>query len=109
MFKLAGLVARTVRRPNFRGCFRIILPLAIGLLTVSFSRPAFAIDGIGTATVTKLSACPNSGLSNGACYKVVVAGCAGTSQEFIASAKVNQPPHGQASKGTVFFTTGGGG
>jgi hypothetical protein len=108
MFKLAGLVALS-RRPSFSGCFRIILPVAIGILAGSFSKPALAIDGIGTATVTKLSACPNSGLSKGACYKVVIAGCAGTSQEFIASAKINQPPAGHASKGTVFFTTGGGG
>lgn len=71
--------------------------------------PAFAAkNSIGTATLTQ-GVCQNTGLAHGACYRVVISGCPEATGDFAATIKVNQPPNSNALKGTVFFTTGGGG
>jgi len=69
---------------------------------------AKAEDSIGTATLTPIS-CPASGLANGTCYKVTISGCPESTSDFNASIKVNAAPKGTKFKGSIFFTTGGGG
>jgi hypothetical protein len=109
MLRPIDVTALFIRKICFRGGFQVVVTVAVAMLAGSASQPAFGLDGIGAATVTKLSACPVGGLSKGTCYKVVISGCAGTAKDFIATAKVNLPLDGHASKGTVFFTTGGAG
>jgi hypothetical protein len=91
-----------------------MLRLPIALLLMIFAGfaigpSAFALDPIGSATVTRLSSCPEGGLPNGACYEVTISNCAETAGDFIATVKVNEPVNGRDSQGAVFFTTGGGG
>jgi hypothetical protein len=62
---------------------------------------------IGTATLT-LRACDDKGLADGACYRAVISACP-EAGDFAASIKINEPPNLSLLKGTVFFTTGGGG
>jgi hypothetical protein len=71
--------------------------------------PAHASQNtIGTATIA-LSTCQNTGLSDGTCYRVVVSDCPEATGEFAAAVKINEPSDLSLLKGTVFFTTGGGG
>ena len=82
---------------------------ALFVLSVSFhSYSALAEDSIGTATFKEIS-CPATGLANGTCYKVTISGCPESTGDFIAAVKVNVPPNGKKSIGSIFFTTGGGG
>jgi hypothetical protein len=87
------------------GLMRTTFALLVPLLGYS----AFAVDPIGTATVTKLNSCPAGGLANGTCYKVTISNCPESTGTFAAAIKVNAPPNGQKFLGAVFFTTGGGG
>ncbi len=81
--------------------------LVFGVLLHGYS--AFAVDSIGTATLTKQNSCPAGGLANGTCYKVKVSNCPESTGTFVAAIKVNGPPNGLKPLGAVFFTTGGAG
>src|SRR5271169_1243746 len=86
----------------------IALPLIV-LVTLAIASPAFALDPIGSASVTRLSSCPAGGLPGGTCYKVTISDCTENAGDFVASIKLNETPNGQDPQGIVFFTTGGGG
>jgi hypothetical protein len=90
------------------GAIRTIFALLLwGAPLLGYS--AFAVDPIGTATLTKLNSCPAGGLPNGTCYKVTISNCPESRRNFVAAIKMNIPPGAQKPLGTVFFTTGGGG
>jgi hypothetical protein len=110
---LAGAVFGAFAVPlgcaGLKGSLRVLVLSVVAVLAGSTSKPAFGIDGIGTATISQLSSCAPGGLSNGTCYEVSISDCGEISGAFIATAKINAPPNGRASKGAVFFSTGGGG
>lgn len=67
-----------------------------------------AQNAIGTATLSA-RACNATGLAGGNCYRAVISGCPEATGNFAAAVKINQAPSPSQLKGTVFFTTGGGG
>ncbi len=52
---------------------------------------------------------PGTGLANGTCYRAVVSDCPEATGDFAAAVKINEPANLSQVRGTVFFTTGGGG
>lgn len=84
----------------------ILVILAAGIFLLGSSALA---DSLGTATTSKLSSCPSTGLAKGTCYRVTISGCAENPQSFVAIVKVNEAVNRTQPIGTVFFTTGGGG
>ena len=75
------------------------------MLIIMSAAPASG-DEIGRAALSAID-CPAGGLANGTCYEAAISNC--PSGQFAASIKVNEPSGEASDKGTVFFTTGGGG
>jgi hypothetical protein len=93
-----------------KGHFAFVGVLAV-LAGFSLMGPTPASAGqnkIGSATLTQ-GTCDSTGLSGGTCYRAVVTNCPEATGQFAAEVKINQPVNQATTKGTVFFTTGGGG
>src|ERR1022692_2685863 len=100
-------IPASIRRISFS--FPLILAGLIGGSILATVTPALAAkNAIGTATLAS-ETCQDSGLPNGTCYRVVISDCSEAAGEFAAGIKVNEPLNPSLLKGTVFFTTGGGG
>ncbi len=100
--------ARVLRRSHGFSFTLIFSCLVVASIAATVT-PAFAAkNALGKATLTE-GTCQDVGLANGTCYRVVVTDCPEAKGEFAATIKVNQPANPTTSKGTVFFTTGGGG
>ena len=83
--------------------------LSSAVLPLAFSTLAHAAQNtIGTATLSART-CEGTGLAGGNCYRALISGCPEVNGEFAAGVKINEAPNPSALKGTVFFTTGGGG
>jgi hypothetical protein len=93
-----------------KGHFAFLGVLAVfGGFAIAAATPAYAGQNkIGSATLT-LGTCDSNGVSGGTCYRAVVTNCPEATGQFAAEVKINSPANQATSKGTVFFTTGGGG
>lgn len=80
----------------------------IAFLFAAFGSAFAGQNKIGTATLSS-HACTNTGVAGGTCYRAVVSGCGEIKGQFAAEVKVNAAPNSGATKGTVFFSTGGAG
>jgi hypothetical protein len=93
------------KRCNLRNYLAQVFLFLIPGLIIMAAMPASG-DEIGRAALSATD-CPAGGLANGTCYEATISDCPGG--QFIASIKVNEPTGEASEKGTVFFTTGGGG
>jgi hypothetical protein len=84
--------------------------LTIGgnLVAVANFSTAVTLNSLGNAVLTAAT-CPTDGMPSATCYQAVISNCPDTAGDFVAMIKVNDPPDLQTAKGTVFFTTSGGG
>jgi len=96
-------------RGRFDFSFPLVLACLIAASIPATVTPALAAqNSLGTATLT-LDTCQDTGLPNGTCYRAVISDCPEATGEFAVAIKINEPPNLNLLKGTVFFTTGGGG
>ena len=110
--EVSNLQALTCSRPSNQRNI-VFFHLAVSCLLVSllavFATPAHGSqNAIGTATLTQ-ETCRSTGLANGTCYRAVISGCPEATADFAANVKINEPANLSQVRGTVFFTTGGGG
>jgi hypothetical protein len=97
------------RRGRFDFSFPFILACLIAASIPATVTPALGEqNSLGTATLT-LDTCQDTGLPNGTCYRAVISDCPESTGEFAVAVKINEAPNPNLLKGTVFFTTGGGG
>ena len=82
--------------------------LLVGLMAALVTPAHAAQNSIGKATLTQ-GTCQSTGLANGTCYRAVISGCQEATGDFAANVKINEPANLSQVRGTVFFTTGGGG
>lgn len=105
--RMSRILLAGSRKIGVSACVALTFLIA-GFVPVTATRALAAQNTIGTATLASRT-CEKTGLSDGTCYRAVVSDCPEAEGEFAAAIKINEPPDLNLLKGTVFFTTGGGG